>query len=565
MNEYGKQVKKTMDTYMNNPDSIDKEISDIQNATHGVEVRGALAAGVKKSFTKSEEAIGVTQSLIDGAFDDAELVTEIESKLNQLEQDYAPKLTRVGRQTEEIEFGDRYDVSGKGRKPKTIISFTDDDGRSEVWDVLYPLIKELDIPFGLAITTSYIGTNNFLTLEQLKELYADPRIDILSHHYSGQMPLFDVATEKEAMQNLELAERDFRSWGIDDVYSIAYIQGRHSEVTRRVSSKFYRASLTTEQGINKVPYEQYALRRVGINGSQDPSSYPDSPITGYPRMSMDHFKAMVDLAEEEGGWLVFMTHVWYEYFDADELRELVGYIRSKGIPIVGVNEALNSTGNIIQVGDHYKTNSNPNPNAFVVGSDGTIPPTRNFANVIGKLPNTIDPSTKPNEFDLEQITVGIYSTTKDIDNITVDGKGMVITSSLGVTTGGGYVNWSYIYQIIIDKETGKMYTRTSNDDGTNWNNVFEETTKIIRYEDPNIFDKPLSEFPIGITYSRVTGSESTGFPNNEAGTLITVKMDDNPNIAKYSYQEYVTYTSGEKYLRKAVDGEVWETFKQITS
>lgn len=56
MSEYGKRVAKKMSEYMGNPDSIDKEVSDIQGAIEGVEVRGALAAGVKKSFDKSKDA-----------------------------------------------------------------------------------------------------------------------------------------------------------------------------------------------------------------------------------------------------------------------------------------------------------------------------------------------------------------------------------------------------------------------------------------------------------------------------------------------------------------------------
>lgn len=56
MNEYGKKIKKQMGSYMSNKDSIDKEVSDIQNAVHGIEVRGALAAGVTKSFDKSKQS-----------------------------------------------------------------------------------------------------------------------------------------------------------------------------------------------------------------------------------------------------------------------------------------------------------------------------------------------------------------------------------------------------------------------------------------------------------------------------------------------------------------------------
>lgn len=56
MNEYGKRVAKKMEDYMGDPNSVSKEINDIQNAIEGVEVRGALAAGVAKSFNKSKWA-----------------------------------------------------------------------------------------------------------------------------------------------------------------------------------------------------------------------------------------------------------------------------------------------------------------------------------------------------------------------------------------------------------------------------------------------------------------------------------------------------------------------------
>lgn len=56
MTEYGKRVAKKMEDYMGNPDSASKEINDIQHADEGVKVRGALAAGVAKSFNKSKDA-----------------------------------------------------------------------------------------------------------------------------------------------------------------------------------------------------------------------------------------------------------------------------------------------------------------------------------------------------------------------------------------------------------------------------------------------------------------------------------------------------------------------------
>src|SRR5690625_2209592 len=76
MNEYGKKVAKKTEDYMSNPDSVSEEINDIQNALHGVDVRGALAAGVKESFSKSESAEGISknteqrQDAVEQQFDD---------------------------------------------------------------------------------------------------------------------------------------------------------------------------------------------------------------------------------------------------------------------------------------------------------------------------------------------------------------------------------------------------------------------------------------------------------------------------------------------------------------
>ena len=99
MNEYGKQVENQMNTYMENPNSIDEEIHDIQNARYGVEVRAALGAGVRKSFDKSQsaeersnEAYDITQNLLDETFDSATLEVNFEQRLNDEIENMQPEL-----------------------------------------------------------------------------------------------------------------------------------------------------------------------------------------------------------------------------------------------------------------------------------------------------------------------------------------------------------------------------------------------------------------------------------------------------------------------------------------
>ncbi len=100
MNEYGKEVAKKTESYMGNPDSVDQEIHDIQNADYGVEVRGALAAGVKKSFDKSkvaqeksEEATDITQNLLNDSFDTSKINANFEQRLDTEIRNLQPEWT----------------------------------------------------------------------------------------------------------------------------------------------------------------------------------------------------------------------------------------------------------------------------------------------------------------------------------------------------------------------------------------------------------------------------------------------------------------------------------------
>lgn len=100
MNEYGKRVAKKMENFMDEPDSVDREINDIQNAIEGYEVRGALAAGVKKSFDKSKDAedrsndaYEITQNLLDDSFDTSLINQNFDQRLNSEIENLQPEWT----------------------------------------------------------------------------------------------------------------------------------------------------------------------------------------------------------------------------------------------------------------------------------------------------------------------------------------------------------------------------------------------------------------------------------------------------------------------------------------
>lgn len=103
-------------------------------------------------------------------------------------------------------------------------------------------------------------------------------------------------------------------------------------------------------------------------------------------------KGYVDQLIKEGGWLVFMTHAWYDYFNKDHLENLIRYIKYKGIDIVGVNEAIKKTGNIIDIGRFDRNTSKAQSPFCLVDSEGKL-----WTNAINIVSDEYDVSTQ-NEY-----------------------------------------------------------------------------------------------------------------------------------------------------------------------
>ena len=54
-------------------------------------------------------------------------------------------------------------------------------GLLDAYTIAYPAMKERNLPFTLFITTHWVGKEGYLSLSQLRELYADPLCTIGAH------------------------------------------------------------------------------------------------------------------------------------------------------------------------------------------------------------------------------------------------------------------------------------------------------------------------------------------------------------------------------------------------
>lgn len=216
----------------------------------------------------------------------------------------------------------------------TLISFIDDDCRIETYNTLFPIIKETGIPYAVACPAEQIGTTNYMSLTQLKEM-CDAGVEVTSHHLK-QYNMNQFTRKSDYESELQTCEERFKDMGLQ-VKTICYPQGVYVSSYMNVVNKFYSAGFIVDRGVNQIPLESLFLKRVEV--------FPTSEI-----YSLDDVKLYVDNAISTGGWLIFMTHAWYTTFDASKLKELIQYIQGKSVEIVGINEALNRIGNVEEYG-----------------------------------------------------------------------------------------------------------------------------------------------------------------------------------------------------------------------
>ena len=272
-------------------------------------------------------------------------------------------------------------VSDRSRRPgRLMVSFIDDDCRAEIlhranenvpslWEVIYDEEHGLRIPYTLACPPGNIGDEGFLSPDDLKKMTACGVT--ISNHAWRQYNMDDSVLYPDFGTfhgDLARCQEQFTKWGIP-VRTMSYPQGRYVDSYIPAVKQFYQMGFTVNPGINQIPYASYYMDRVGLfsnNADDDGTAYLNSAIQWVNRLS-----------EMESGWLIFMTHGWYAGFRPELLSDLIDYIqsdeiRSKGIEIVDIHEALATTGNVVEAGRVKKPLNEQAWPFFVVDADGKV-------------------------------------------------------------------------------------------------------------------------------------------------------------------------------------------------
>src|SRR5699024_2299309 len=228
------------------------------------------------------------------------------------------------------------------RKRKPIMTFVDDDGRIENLEKWRQTVIDKKIPLSIALITSLIGKEKFLSLEQIYEL-KELGVEFTNHTHDHI--LLGNFSEEVIRDDFEKSKSILNKYGlVDDI--LVYPGGSQSSMVREVAREYFRCSVSTSEAQNTTPLKTFSLNRKTL---------ADTNFN-----TLEYYKQQVDDVVDNNGWLIWKSHSHYDTFDSTQvgyIRELIDYAREKGVEIVNMSDGLDIYGNIIDTGDYVSSST----------------------------------------------------------------------------------------------------------------------------------------------------------------------------------------------------------------
>lgn len=230
-----------------------------------------------------------------------------------------------------------------GNDKGPLVTIVTDDGQKTDYTIWYEQIfKPEGVPATSAVITDWVDNDpNMCTTGQLKEMY-DNGWSIVSHtntHIDA-----DTATDSDLEKDLIASKNWLIQKGFDHDLFVAPF-GRDTKSLREFSRKYFRCLVSIPSvagwynGSNGA-IDNYRLKRIDLGDYGEPIA---------------NIKQRIDYAVEHNMWIIFMGHSWTDYYKTGngvaEVREIIQYIKSKGVPIVNLRDGLRMKGNVVDYGD----------------------------------------------------------------------------------------------------------------------------------------------------------------------------------------------------------------------
>ena len=143
------------------------------------------------------------------------------------------------------------------------VILTFDDGFKDFYTDAYPILKKHNIPAVAYIVYNFLGGQDYMTEEMVKEIAQDGLVEIGSHtlHHAYLLDIEESVAEYEISQSKQILEKEL---GVE-VTSFAYPYGDFDERAIKLAKKAgYTNAVTVEPGNHLTPTGLFKLPRIRL-------------------------------------------------------------------------------------------------------------------------------------------------------------------------------------------------------------------------------------------------------------------------------------------------------------
>ena len=238
---------------------------------------------------------------------------------------------------------------------KAVVTFTDDDGVAKVYTKLKPLFDSKGITGSVSIISNKVDV--WLTQSQLLEMQ-NSGWEIISHTVTHRN--LTTITNQEIVTELRDSKSQLESFGFK-IRSLMYPNGAHNAFIQETAKEYYESAGISWDVVNTCPINSFRIKRVPVG---------NYTVNGANTDTLDYYKAQVDYAIANNGWVVFMTHIdAISDVQFGYLGELIDYVKSLNVSIMNYSDAYDLFKNNLEIGEVYKGGVTSPGQAF----DGSIP------------------------------------------------------------------------------------------------------------------------------------------------------------------------------------------------